>query len=289
MLLLTHKVDHNGVSVKVVGIDFTSCPKPKKPITRLTCILAGDVLSACGLSRLLCLQEFEDALSMPGPWIAGIDFPFGQSRRLIENMRWPPTWDGYVKFASALGRDAFCKALDAYREQRPEGDKEHRRATDKAAGALSPQKLYGVPVGKMFFEGAQRLIKSGVAVPNLQIGDPTRIVVEAYPGALAKRFIGKQPYKNDSKTNQTFNQYAARRNLLRQLTSAYLPDYGLSVVADKSLAEDPTGDELDALLCAIQAAWAWKQRDNGFGAPNDVDALEGWIADPTCRQNHEAQ
>lgn len=275
--------------MKVVGIDFTSCPTPKKPITCLACIFESDILSACELSRLLCLEEFEDALSMPGPWIAGIDFPFGQARRFVENMKWPSTWNGYVKFASGLGRDGFCKALDAYREHRPIGDKEHGRATDKAAGSLSPQKLYGVPVGKMFFEGAQRLIKSGVTVPNLQIGDPTRMVVEAYPGALAKRFIGSQSYKNDSKRKQTLNQHTIRRNLLKQLTDAYLPDYGFSVVADKSLAEDPTGDELDALLCAIQAAWAWTQRDNGFGAPNAVDALEGWIADPRCRQNHEAQ
>jgi hypothetical protein len=122
-------------------------------------------------------------------------------------------------------------------------------------------------------------------VPNLQIGDPTRIVVEAYPGVLARKFIGTQSYKNDSKKKQTDTQRVVRRNLLRQLTDDYLTDYGLNVVADKSLAEDPTGDELDALLCAIQAAWSWTQRENGFGAPSNVDALEGWIADPKCRQS----
>jgi hypothetical protein len=273
--------------VKVVGIDFTSCPTPKKPITCLTCVLEGDVLSTCDLSRLPCLQQFEGALKAPGPWIAGIDFPFGQSRKFVENMRWPLTWDGYVKFASALGRDRFCKTLDDYRKPRAMGDKEHRRATDKAVGSLSPQKLYGVPVGKMFFEGAQRLINSGVTVPNLRIGDPTRIVVEAYPGALAKKFIGGQSYKNDSKKKQTLAHRVVRQNLMSRLTDGHLSDYGFSVVADKSLAEDPTGDELDALLCAIQAAWAWTQRDNGFGAPIDLDSLEGWIADPIAKQKRK--
>jgi hypothetical protein len=45
---------------------------------------------------------------------------------------------GYVKFASGLGRAGFCKALDTYRGVRSKGDKEHQRATGKAAGSLSP-------------------------------------------------------------------------------------------------------------------------------------------------------
>jgi hypothetical protein len=31
---------------------------------------------------------------------------------------------------------------------------------------------------------------------------------------------------------------------------------------------------------SIQTAWAWAQRENGFGAPHNLDSLEGWIADP---------
>jgi hypothetical protein len=41
--------------------------------------------------------------------------------------------------------------------------------------------------------------------------------------------------------------------------------------------------QLDALVCAIQAAWAWTRRDHGFGLPEHVDPLEGWIADPHVR------
>ncbi|MES9967114.1 MAG: hypothetical protein ABW074_07580, partial [Sedimenticola sp.] len=47
-----------------------------------------------------------------------------------------------------------------------------------------------------------------------------------------------------------------------------------------SLVDDPKGDGLDALLCAVQAAWAWSRRDRGYGIPDDVDRLEGWITDP---------
>jgi hypothetical protein len=43
---------------------------------------------------------------------------------------------------------------------------------------------------------------------------------------------------------------------------------------------NPSGDVLDAVLCAIQAAWAFLKRHDGYGIPSDVDLLEGWIIDP---------
>ncbi|MYD88520.1 MAG: hypothetical protein F4Y14_21605, partial [Acidobacteria bacterium] len=49
---------------------------------------------------------------------------------------------------------------------------------------------------------------------------------------------------------------------------------------DPCLVGDPTGDSLDALLCAVQAAWAWRNRSWLFGNAARVDPLEGWIADP---------
>ena len=44
--------------------------------------------------------------------------------------------------------------------------------------------------------------------------------------------------------------------------------------------QDGSGDQLDGLLCAIQAGWAYTQRDHNYGIPADCDPLEGWIADP---------
>jgi hypothetical protein len=223
-------------------------------------------------------------LQRPGPWIAGIDFPFGQSRTFIENIGWPGTWAGYVDHAARLGRDGFRAALDGYRAARAPGDKEHRRATDRATGAISPQKLYGTPVGLMFFEGAPRLRKAGVRIPGLQDGDPERIVVEAYPGVLARRLIGKESYKQDTRVQADSAAGRDQARLLELiLDGATQPIYGLKVEADPSLAEDPSGDRLDALLCAIQAAWAWSQRENGFGMPDPIDPLEGAIADPIGR------
>jgi hypothetical protein len=160
------------------------------------------------------------------------------------------------------------------------GDKEHRRTTDIAAGAISPQKLYGVPVGLMFFEGAPRLLASGVTIPHLHEGDPQRIAVEAYPGVLARQFLGRRSYKNDTPKKRTADQGHARRDLLEALRKEAPRLYGFRIEAPDRICDDPGADRLDALSCAVQAAWAWRQRDHRYGAPDMVDQLEGWIADP---------
>ena len=267
--------------MRVYGIDFTSAPRRAKTITCLECELEGRCLRAGALREWPDFAAFEAALIRPGPWIAGIDFPFGQARRFIDTIGWPDTWAGYVDHVGTLSRDAFRRELDAYRASRPAGDKEHRRETDVAAGSISPQKLYGTPVGLMFFEGAPRLRAAGVTIPGLQTGDPGRIVVEAYPGVMARALIGRRGYKQDARGKQTAAQARARTDLLEQVTAGAAERYyGLSVVAPVALANDPGGDHLDALLCAVQAAWAWERRLSGFGPPDGFDALEGWIADP---------
>lgn len=170
--------------------------------------------------------------------------------------------------------------LETYRKTQPAGEKEHRRRTDELAGSLSPQKLHFTPVGKMFFQGAPRLVDAGVVLPGLQDGDEHRTVVEAYPGALA-RAVTRDGYKHDKPEKQTAAQLGIRRRILRALTDGSLAGrYGITVVADDpELVDDPTGDSLDALLCAVQAAWAWRNRKKLFGSPA-IDRKEGWIADP---------
>ncbi len=265
----------------VYGIDFTSRPRRGKPITCIAGTLEGTHLAVQELRDWLYFDAFEAALRRPGPWIAGIDFPFGQARRFIEEIGWPATWQAYVDHVGTMTRTGFRSTLDAYRQSRLAGDKEHRRATDRAAGAISPQKLYGTPVGLMFFEGAPRLRASGVSIPGLQQGDPQRIVVEAYPGILARTLIGRRGYKQDTRAKQTHEQHQARTDLLRILRhDGVRQSHGISVSAPDRLVDDPGGDHLDALLCAIQAAWAWTHRDEEYGKPLDADPMEGWIAEP---------
>ncbi|MCB2099852.1 MAG: hypothetical protein KDE22_03210, partial [Rhodobacterales bacterium] len=60
--------------------------------------------------------------------------------------------------------------------------------------------------------------------------------------------------------------------------------YGIAMTVPPDLAEamvdDRGGDHLDAALCALQGAWAWRHRDRW---PAAVDpAEEGWVADPAA-------
>lgn len=269
--------------MKVLGIDFTSAPSQRKPITCMECEFDGEVLRASKLMKFTTFTEFEAALLQPGPWIGGADFPFGLARKFVETIGWPGAWQEYVLHASGLGRSGFRNALNGYRQGRAFGDREHRRLADIATSAISPQKLYGVPVALMFFEGAARIIASGVTVPHLLVGDPSRIVVEAYPGTAARSLVGRLSYKQDTRAKQTVAQRDARRLILDSVRGTAARNlYGFDVEAPNELCDDPTGDQLDALLCAVQAAWAWTKRGSGFGAPSVVDPLEGWIADPSA-------
>ena len=75
--------------MNVYGIDFTSRPSRSKAITCAKCQLDGDRLVVDYLQRLESLDAFGAFLDSPGPWIVGIDFPFGQPRPLVEHLNWP--------------------------------------------------------------------------------------------------------------------------------------------------------------------------------------------------------
>lgn len=52
---------------------------------------------------------------MVGPWIAGIDFPFGQSRKFIENVGWPQEWEIYAEMLNTMTREDLCDLLNKYK------------------------------------------------------------------------------------------------------------------------------------------------------------------------------
>jgi len=270
--------------MKIYGLDFTSNPGLKKSITCAQCWLDDDVLSLESSIHITSFDEFEQFLRQPGPWITGMDFPFGQPRKLIENIGWPQTWEGYVRYLSILSKPEFISIIEEYRKGRKYGDKLHRRITDVRAKSQSPMMLDYTPVGKMFFEGTHRLLGAGVSIlPSCRRDDP-RIVVEAYP-ALVARWAKAGSYKSDDVKRQTLAKQSAREEIVRKLQSKEIKAaYGFDVHFSDKYAEDfvrdGTGDELDALLCAVQAGWAYSQRDANYGIPADCDPLEGWIVDP---------
>ncbi len=191
-------------------IDFTSAPSARKPITCATCIFDGGYLTVTVLDKLPDFASFECVLADVGPWIAGLDFPFGQARTLIADLGWPTDWVGYVAQVAALRREEFGTVLEGYRNGRATGAKQPRRPVDVAANACSPMMWYGVPVGKMFYEGAPRLLASPLSILPCRPTADDRIVVEAYPALVARRWIGKLSYKADERAKQTPEREAGR-------------------------------------------------------------------------------
>ena len=92
-----------------------------------------------------------------------------------------------------MSKQGFVATIKSYCDQQPAGDKHHLRQTDELAGACSPMMLYGVPVGKMFFEGAPRIGSAGVSVLPCRPNESSRIVVEAYPALVAGVLLGEIP------------------------------------------------------------------------------------------------
>lgn len=266
------------------GVDFTSRPRPAKPITVATGRLDGDVFTLEGMESLPDFPAFEAWLGRPGPWVGGFDFPFGLPRAAVEDLGWPRDWPALVRHVERLGREALRTVLDAYRAGRPVGDKYPYRAGDAAAGSHSPIKLVNPPVALMLLEGAPRLLRAGVEIPGIVAGDPDRAALEAYPGYAVRQLLGGRArisYKNDARAKQTAEQRDVRAAILRRLTGVE-HSLGIRLAASPKLAgslmDDATGDCLDGVLCALQAAWAWRRRDAGYGLPARVDPLEGWIA-----------
>jgi hypothetical protein len=242
--------------------------------------LATRRLRILRVDRLRDFASFESLLAAPGPWHAACDFPFGQPRALVEALAWPTRWPALVAHLAAMGRQPFEQSIYAFMRARPPGSRMLHRRADLPAGSSSPMQLAYVPVGKMFFEGAPRLARSRVTVPRMARGDPRRVAVEGYPGLVARKFLGRESYKNDPPGR---SRAGARARLGEALRGAALRDhYGFSVEMPVALAREiesePAADALDAVLAAVQAAWSAARADRGL--PRSFDRIEGWIADP---------
>jgi hypothetical protein len=230
--------------------------------------LDGSRLAVDRVERLMDFSAFEALLARPGPWIGGFDFPFGMPAELVRDLDWPRSWRGLVAHCATLPRDELRRTFDAYRATRPAGRKYAHRKTDIPAGSSSPMKLVNPPVALMFHEGAPRLSASGAHVPGLAAGDRSRVALEAYPGLLARR-ITRASYKNDTRAKQTPARQAARKEIIDAL------DFDAPRALRREMLDDASGDKLDAVLCAIQAAQA--ARLPGYGLPSRVPRVEGWI------------
>jgi hypothetical protein len=266
--------------VKVLGVDFTCAPRRAKPITVAVGTTRGAALHVDGIELLPTFAEFDALLARRGPWIGGFDFPFSLPRELANDLGWPRDWPALVAHCSGYDRLAFRAALDAYRNTRAAGRRYAHRATDLPAGSSSPMKLVNPPVALMFHEGARRILAAGVHVPALHDGDRSRIALEAYPGLLVRKQLGlRGSYKSDTRAEHTPARAAIRAAVVKALKRG--EPLGVSVetgqALERVLLADGSGDSLDAVICAVQAAWAWRRRRRNYGLPAGIDPAEGWI------------
>lgn len=279
--------------MKIYGLDFTSAPNIRKPITCASAYLNGADLNVEFVERLCSFTDFELFLQRPGPWWAGFDFPFGQPHRLLtEQQRGNEDWETFVRWISRLNAREFVDWLTEYRTKRPYGDRHHLREVDRLAKSCSPMMLYGVPVAKMFFGGAPRLLQAGASILPMCPQSDSRVAVEAYPKLVAVRYAAGGKYKADERRRQTAEHRATRIRILTGLQARIFDDYGLQLQLSRTsqtlAVEDSTGDSLDAILCTIQAAWASRCDEPPHGIPNDCDRFEGWIVDPQLLQARQA-
>ena len=268
--------------MEIRGVDFTSRPGARKSITVARAILAADTLQLRSVEHLPSFELFEAFLREPGPWVAGFDFPFGLPREFSAELGWLEAgtdWAAITEKLAAISREQLTDHCRAYCDARPAGSKFAHRATDRLAGSSPSMKWVNPPVVYMLKEGAPRLAGAGVHIPGQHDGDASRIALEAYPGYLA-RSITRASYKNDQRAKQTPALAVARRKIIAALIAGDYP-LGILLKASRSLLaamqRDASADTLDAVLCALQAAWGWQRREHNFGLPPVMDALEGWI------------
>lgn len=281
----------------VAGVDFSSAPTKRKPITVALGTVAGAVVTLSELLRVESLAAFEAWLAEPSPGgeqpiVAGFDFPFGLPRELVEALGWPTGWADCMRHYASLSRQDISAQFKAFRDARPVGEKFAHRATDGPAGSSPSMKDVNPPVAYMLHAGAPRLLAAGWHLPGLHAGDQKppphqHVALEAYPGLLARELIGQRSYKSDDKAKQTPERLIARKDLLNALE---LGQTRLKLrlktrhTLREQLLDDASGDLLDAALCLVQAAWAAqfgapkpRQRSPGWGLPAGIDPLEGWI------------
>ncbi len=267
----------------LLGCDFSSAPSARKTIVVATGSLSpsGAAVELDALLRFNTLDAWGEWLAAQPAWVGAFDFPFGLPRELIEQLGWPATWPELIAHYAALPRAEIRRVFAAFCAARPAGGKFAHRTTDGPAGSSPSMKWVNPPVAFMLHAGVPRLIAAGAFFPGLQLPvpqAPSRVALEGYPGLLARELIGRRSYKSDDVARRTPERRRARADLLQQLErGATRLALSLTVTPAQrdALLDDASGDAIDALLCLLQAAWAWPRQD--YGMPADMDRLEGWI------------
>src|SRR6478609_8990673 len=153
--------------MRLHGIDFTSAPGGRKPITIASGEMRGDAYVLETLEKLPDFMSFSAWLRRPGPWMGGFDFPFSLPRELIEKLGWPTAWRDLISHVASMSRAELRATFKAFCDARPVGSKFVHRAADAFAGCSSPMKWVNPPVAYMLHTGVPLLLDAGVTIYSL--------------------------------------------------------------------------------------------------------------------------
>jgi len=185
-----------STGLPLIGVDFSSSPSKRKPITLAQGQLRGQVLLLQGLRLFDTLAGLGDELARPEPWVGGFDFPFGLPRELVLALGWPTDWLALMQHYCALPRAQIRAQFAAFCAARPVGGKFAHRACDLPAGSSPSMKWVNPPVAYMLHAGVPLLLQAGALLPGLHaglhFGDRRRVALEAYPGLLARELLGRR-------------------------------------------------------------------------------------------------
>jgi hypothetical protein len=317
--------------MRIYGLDFTSNPTPRKRITLAKCSLDSnahtDTLTIESLVPLSTelegdftgfTQWLNDDTEYGAEWVGGIDFPFGMPVAAVQYFQWfipgaPQSWEAVIEtiFQPHVTIDFFRDLVESWKKCGRDPANEKRvflpRFTDTISGFAgsspsSPMKVSAQcnpPVGRMLFRGANILRQAPVSIPPVRCNESRRVVVESYPRLVADKIVPGRKYKDGGQ-----ELVRVRANILTGLAGEGNP-YGFRVLfrndQDRiACTEDQTGDLIDSVFSAVQAAWSHTQerlavnneqhglpRTQSYGIPaflvsclREQVSLEGWIVDP---------
>ncbi len=142
-------------SLPLVGVDFTSRPTRRKPITIARGVRQGAVLRLSDLQTCTSLDAFAQWLQAPGEWLGAFDFPFGLPRELVQHLGWPTEWPQLIEHYAGLTREQIRETFAAFCAARPAGAKFAHRACDAPAGSSPSMKWVNPPVAYMLHAGVR--------------------------------------------------------------------------------------------------------------------------------------
>lgn len=276
--------------MRILGLDFTSSWSSSAKANHLVeSVLDGHELHFHNVRRLESPSKLAMVLSEEGPWVLGLDFPFGLPEEFVDAQRWGREWASYAAQATALSYAGFRRVIESFRASREEGRKQPGRRVDKLARSQSPLTTVRTPVASMFHAGVRWLLDAPCDVLPFRSAGKTAVVVEAYPALITRQLVSGNRYKDGDRVQTREVRDTLLRRIKRgDLTVAYGFEVQLPHDLERYCLDDDHGDVLDSVLCAVQAAWTYTQRDHAWGIPQGFER-EGWITDPSLVRSGPAE